>query len=434
MSHDTSASQTALGKQIFEAADVQTAASAFIQGSLLIVPFIQGACVIRRLLGSSSVLAVSHVADIEQSAPHGIWLRKLVKVFHARKISGRVPADLLSGAHDPSKFAPGEMIFLPFDLRGGESGGFVFMRAEPWHDDEIERLTELLPQVMTRMGFLRRPALEILKRKPKLKTYAVLALLGVVLFFPVRHSSVAPVEVVPVEPSIVASGIPGVVRALQVGANDAVTKGQILVTLDDLDQKSKLAISRRDLNVTEAELRRLQQMGFIDPSQRFRLAELEGQLRIRQLEVERAEAELERTVIRADRDGIAICGDPLDWQGRPVQIGERIMLIADPRRTAARILVPAADGTVLSTETKGSVYLDSQPWRGHSVLVSHWLFEPEQTSLGIFAYRVQAIWTQNANDLRIGMRGTAHLDGHYTPFILHVLRRPIMLLRQVVSL
>jgi Biotin-lipoyl like/HlyD family secretion protein len=428
------AAELSFAQLILEAKSADEAASIFIQGCSQLAPFVQGACLISPLIGPARVLAVSHVADLEQSGPYAVWLRKLSAKIHRANISGPVPAHFLQGAHNPEKFSPAQMIFLPFELRSGEKGAFFFMRAEPWSEADMARLQAPLPLIITRLGFLRRPEWAFLKHKPQRKTYAILGILILLMLFPVRHSSVAPVEIVPVKPTIIASGIPGVVRSLHVTANESVHPGQILVTLDDLDQKSKLAIARRDLNVTEAELRRLQQMGFLDPSQRYRLAELEGQLRIRQLEVERAEAELERTIIRAERDGVAVSGDPLEWQGRPVQIGERIMQIADPKQTAARILVPVADGPVLSTQTRGKIYLDSEPWRGHAIEIRSWLFEPELTPGGTFAYRAQADWAEDVSEVRIGMRGTAHLDGHYTPLILHLLRRPIILLRQVTSL
>ena len=35
-----------------------------------------------------------------------------------------------------------------------------------------------------------------------------------------------------------------------------------------------------------------------------------------------------------------------EWQGRPVRVGERIMVIADQRKTRLRITVPVGDGTL----------------------------------------------------------------------------------------
>jgi hypothetical protein len=262
----------------------------------------------------------------------------------------------------------------------------------------------------------------------------IAALLLTAALFPVHLSTVAPAEVVPLEPAIIASPLPGVIRTVHVHSNEKVATGQLLVSLDDVDQRNKRDIAQRDLELTRAELKRLEQLGFLDPTQRFRLAELEAQSRIRELELARAHQELNRTQIRAERDGIAILGDASEWAGKPVQVGEKILQIADPRRTGLRIYIPAVDIPVLEANEQGEVYLDSQPWRGLAFKVRHWTFEPEVTPTGIVAFRAQAQWLANADQARLGLRGSAHLKGRMVPFIVYMLRRPLILLRQSFAL
>ncbi len=409
-------------------------AAVFLRDVRALVPFDQGACIIAPLTRRTRVAAVSNVTTIDQGSPHSVWLKRMFRVLTKAGAYGALPAEALAGDLDPSRYAPGRILFLPFDLRAGGRGAFVFARQTDWSEQEIGILRGMVASAAVHLGFLGRGDPAVLKKIARPKTAAILAALMAAAIFPVKLSSVAPAEVVALEPSVVSSSMQGVVKAVHVRPNDPVTKGHLLVTLDDVEQRAKLALARRDLELTEAELRRFEQMGFLDPSQRFRLAELEGQRRIRLAEAERAETELDRMTIRAERDGIAVVGDPTEWQGRPVQIGERIMQIADPDRTGLRIFVPAPDGPVLAPSGTGTVYLDSEPWSGRAVVVRHWTFEPEMTPTGTVAYRVRAEWADPAVAARIGLRGTAHLDGPRVPLVLHLLRRPLILLRQTVGL
>jgi len=385
------------------------------------------------LLQRPHILGVSNLTEVEQTSAHSIWIKGLYKSLPHNK----GPIQTSNGALGDiqwGKFAPSNLLFLPLNLRGGLKGGILMFRKVPWTDEDIKVLSLVGDVAATRLGFLSRPELGNLKAILSRKKAVVALFLLIVFIFPVRLVSVAPAEIVPLEPLAVASSVQGVVRKVRVQANSSVVKGQLLVELDDTDQKSRVEVARQEVEVAQTELKRIGLMGFQDPSMRFRISELEGLVQIKQLELERALGESQRTRINADRDGIAIVSDTLDWEGKPVQVGERILMIADPSSTAIRVSVPAQDGPVLAKETEGKLYLDSEPWTGRRLRVSYWVFEPEVTPQAIVAYRVIADWMESDGSRRIGLRGTAHLYGPRLPLILFVLRRPIIWLRQTFSL
>ena len=402
----------------------------FLRQAAQIIRFEQAACILAPLLLPSRVIAIANISRVDQSSPYSVWLKKLFSFLSKDTQSGIVQTSQLPTSLDGSKFAPGHMLFLPMDLRGGDRAGFFFMRSQPWTEEERDIALEFSRQCAFRLGYSRRLNLRKYVKIPKLQRLLIAGAALAIAMFPVHLSSVAPAEVVPLQPSVVASSLPGVVRQVHVHSNEKVVAGQLLVTLDDVDQRNKRDITQRDLELTRAELRRLEQMGFLDPTQRFRIAELEAQTRIRELELARANQELSRTQIKAERDGIAILGEASEWAGRPVQVGEKILQIADPSRTGLRIYIPAADIPVLEANEQGEVYLDSQPWRSMAFAVKHWTYEPEVTSMGIVAFRAHAEWLERSDQARLGLRGSAHLKGQVVPLIVYLLRRPIILLRQ----
>jgi multidrug efflux pump subunit AcrA (membrane-fusion protein) len=263
----------------------------------------------------------------------------------------------------------------------------------------------------------------------------VLVLIAAILAFPVKLTSIAPAEIIPLEPETISAAIPGVVKRVLSVSNEAVQAGALVVEMDDVEQNSRVEIARGELNVAAADLRRLTLLGFQDASSRYRLAEAQGMVEIKKLQLARAELEVERTKIRSTRSGIAVVSDPLDWQGKPVQPGERIMLVADPRKIAVRIWVPAQDGPVLEKGAQGELFLDSEPWRGQRIRIDSWSFEPEMSPFGVMAYRAQAsIALEERGAPRIGLRGSAHLTGERISLLLYLIRRPLIFLRQTLSI
>ncbi len=91
--------------------------------------------------------------------------------------------------------------------------------------------------------------------------------------------------------------------------------------------------------------------------------------------------------------------------------------------------VPAADGGVLETFSSGRLFLDTDPWRSRPLQLTYWSFEPEQSPQGVMAYRVKAE-VKDGEAPRIGLRGTAHLEGERVAFSYYVLRRLVIFLRQ----
>lgn len=256
-----------------------------------------------------------------------------------------------------------------------------------------------------------------------------------IALIPIQLTSIAPAEVIPQDPYVLAPSFPAVVRKILVSSNEVVTEGQVLVELDDIDQQAKVNVARREVEVAEADLRKFSQLGFQDQNSRYRLAEAEGQLKIKKIQYQRALLELDRTKLRTPVTGVAVVTDPLDWIGRPVQTGERIILIANSLTTSIRLWVPATDGAIIKAGLSGDLYLDSDPWRSRRISVKNWSFEPEISPQGVVAFRVLAENVDHSiSNSLLGLHGISHLSGKRLPLILYILRKPIIFLRQTFAI
>jgi hypothetical protein len=77
-----------------------------------------------------------------------------------------------------------------------------------------------------------------------------------------------------------------------------------------------------------------QQKAFDDTRSKAEMAAAQGRVKEKEAELAAITELLGRIEVRAERDGIAVFGDPNDWLGRPVQTGERVMQLADPAMPA----------------------------------------------------------------------------------------------------
>ena len=246
------------------------------------------------------------------------------------------------------------------------------------------------------------------------------------------ESALAPVEVIAQDPMVISAPMDGAVREIKVLPNQPVAKGDVLAVLEDSELSNQLEVARRALFVAQAELRTTQQSGFFDPKQKGRIAELEAQALLRKAELDYAQERLDRATIRASGDGVAVLGDPNDWKGRPVRVGERILLVAQPEKVELQVMLAVKDSIALHEGAGLKVFFDSDPLAARTATLRHAAYEPQRTPEDVLAYRLVATFAANdgAATPRIGMRGTARVYGEEVSLFFYLFRRPITSLRQ----
>ena len=159
-------------------------------------------------------------------------------------------------------------------------------------------------------------------------------LLGLMLLLVLFHADAAigpgAAEITPRDPVVVRAPIQGVVQQVAVKPNQSVKAGSLLAELDPRETQSKLQIARQALAVADAELRQAQELAVFDDRGRANLAVLQGRREEQAAEVSYLESVLGRLRLTAPRAGVAIFDDASELTGKPVALGERIMMVADP--------------------------------------------------------------------------------------------------------
>lgn len=421
-----------LERQARAARDIDSLAYALVNDAQALFGYRHAALLIagrvRALTGISVVEAhAPFVAFVENAAGQLLDQKRLDKpqVVIADSLNAQTRADWQS-------LSTGSVFWLPFlDPQGKPYGGLWVAREQPWSGGE-QALLEQLGDCYSHAWLALQPRKPWRLRWPKRKVAVIVAVVLLLLLLPVRQSVLAPAEVVPLDGQVVAAPLDGVIAQFLVKPNQNVKKGDVLVRFDATTIKAQADVAERSLQVAEAELRANAQRAFSDAESGARIDLFTTRVAQKRAERDYALELLARTEVKAERDGIAVFADAQRWTGLPVQTGERLMVVADPRQAELRVDLAVAD--VLAFEPGGEValFLDSDPLHRHSARLQRLAYEPQTLAGGHLAYRLDAEFDEAPP--RIGLRGTAKLYGERGPLALYLLRRPLAALRQTVGL
>lgn len=188
------------------------------------------------------------------------------------------------------------------------------------------------------------------------------------------------------------------------------------------------------MQIATAEYRQSSLQSLRDPKSRSLLTPQEGRALELELEAQYLEQLLEKAQVKSPRDGVVIFDDPLEWIGRPVVAGEKVMVVASERDMEIEVWVPLNEAITLEPDSPVTLYLNTAPFapvRGELRYLGH---EAVARPDGSYAYRMRARISDLGSAARIGLRGTAKVSGDYVTFSYWVLRKPIVALRQFLGI
>ncbi len=244
-------------------------------------------------------------------------------------------------------------------------------------------------------------------------------------------TTLAPAEVVAKSPQIVAAPIDGVVFAMNIDPNTQVSKGDELFRYVDTELASRHAVARENRNVAAARLQTARQGAFGAGAGARDMAVAQAELELAETELLYAATQLNKTVVRAPRAGLAIFDRRSDWQGRPVAVGEKVLEIANPQKVEFRVDLAISDAIVLNPGARVKVFLDSSPLSPREAKLASANYRASLSASEQLVYKLYAT-EESSHDSqpRIGARGTAQVFGERVSLGFYLFRRPISVLRQ----
>ncbi|CAG0953012.1 hypothetical protein RHDC4_00207 [Rhodocyclaceae bacterium] len=404
------------------------------------------------------VRCLSGVVQPEANAPYAQWLHGLCRALNRHDAPFRplsvnhddLPADV-AAAWD--NWLPRHAVWLPLpagaEHPGSVAGGLLLAGEEiiaealypllsewaaTWHHAWLARFrprpwSPALWREKLRAWWCGDDGAPWWRRRPVQATLATAA----VLLFPVRLTVLAPAELVPANPAVIRAPLDGVVGQFHVRPNDSVKAGQPLFSFDEAPIAARLEVARQALAAAEAEYRQQAQLALSDTRSKGQLAVLMGKIGEKRAEADYLESQFQRAHVTAPQDGVALFDDPAEWIGRPVQTGERIMKVAAPGDVEIEAWIAIGDAIPLPAEADVNLYLASTPLSSLAGRLRYLGHDATPRPDGNYAYRLRAR-LDGSTDLRVGLKGTAKVHGHWVPFAFWVLRRPLAAIRQFVAL
>ena len=396
--------------------------------------------------GRAVVKAASGVVAVEKNAPLiralnrlGGWLagRTEDDADAWRLMRADLPEEL---GDDPvlAQWPYEALLWLPLRDRDGRAfGALLLARREPWETAEEVVGARVAGTLAHAMLAFTPPSLLRKFAPPRWLLLGLPIVVALLMMIPVPMSAIAPAEVVAADPVIVAAPMEGVIAEMKVRPNERVRAGQVLFVYDARDLKAQGAVARRQLAVAQSRLDTLRKAAFSDPEARQKLAEAKAELELARAELERIETRLKDVRVRAPMDGVAVFADVTDWVRRPVKTGEKVLEVADPERVRLRIDVAVADAMALNPDSTVRLFLDADPLNVLHAQVRTISYQAREVPGGMLAYRVMADFTdtdERRGPLRMGLKGSAQVQGENVALGFYLFRRPIAALRQFTGL
>jgi multidrug resistance efflux pump len=388
------------------------------------------------------IAAASGLADVSVDSPYQQWLVELIKAITPDKFeltremtTEELPEAVLA---DGADWAPAHLLHCP--LRGATGvalGGILFFRAQPF--TEAERAAAEWVARSSGYGLWawrseRHWAKRWLKRAVLWRTAgSAAAAVALAAFIPVRLSALAPAEITPLRPIPITSPLDAVVREITVQPNEIVKADQVVAELDDTSLRNRLELATKALEVSRADLQRATFKSFSDEASRLELQVLSARVQEKAAEASYLTELLAKSKLIAPQGGVAIFTSQDDWRGRPVQVGERVMMIADPSLINVTVFLPPDDAIELEPGGDVELMLHIDPLSTLKAKIERASYDATPQADGNLAYVIRAQLLPGQGLPRIGLRGTAKIYSTRVSLGYYLLRKPINYLRRALG-
>ena len=426
-------------RRLQTASSVRELAFRAVNDSSQVLRFDQAVLWRRDLFSRPVVAAASGLADVAVDSPYQQWLTRLVQAITPEPFekagalsAGELPEAMVS---DGAEWCPAHLLHCPLVTPAGTVvGGLLFFRAQPFAEAETaaaEWMARSTGYGLWAWRSERHRVKGLFKSRNTWRSLAIVAaVVALAAFIPVRLSALAPAEITPLRPIPITSPLDGVVREIVVKPNEIVKADQLVAVLDDTALRNRLEVAAKSLDIARADLQRATFKSFTDEPSRLELQVLNARVQEKQAEVTYLTELLAKSRLTAPQGGVAVFSSQDDWRGRPVQVGERVMLIADPSLIDITIFLPPEDAVELEAGAPVELLLHVDPLSPIKAQIERASYEATQTAEGGLAYIVRAQLEPGQGLPRIGLRGTAKVYGGQVSLGYYLLRKPLAFVRR----
>lgn len=270
-------------------------------------------------------------------------------------------------------------------------------------------------------------------RLPRSAGWITGGLLLALAFFPVRLTVTAPAEIVPKDAAVVTIPFDGMVEDVLIDPGDEVKKEDVLLRMEQQSLKAQMDLAEQEMRVVQSSLSRAQRESLAAPDRKANLIALQQEIESKKIEYNHAKILTERADIRAARDGVAVFSDAASLRGKPVQAGEKVMMVANPQSYQLLIRVPVDSMIGLDPKAPVTFFLHTSPLSAQRASIESIGYQAGMDPDGLLTYKIVAVMDKNDDNIRIGWKATAKIRGEWTTLSYAILRRPMIALRNLLG-
>lgn len=390
--------------------------------------------------GKFTLLSSSSVSIIDRNAPFNRWIEKMVRRLLEDVQSQQAVFSLpkYSSERDEEKdtYPFSEFLWTPQIQDDQLIGGTLMARETQWNDAESAMATRIsLLYLHARSAIKGQKSLTRTRVSAKPFVYALCASMLLLGFLPVPITALAPVEVTPKQPFILAAPFDGVIKEITATQGEALQPGDPVVVFDDVRLLNEKKLADQREAIADARYQQALQGAIADHRVKREIEVAKAEFELAQAENQYATELLDQAQLKAPVPGIAIFSDKSDWEGKPVSAGEAIVAVADPSKVQLKIDLPIKESVVLSEGARIKIFLDSDPLNPLEATLTEASYRAEPDKRDILAYTLTAELVDSEFDSeselpRIGVQGTAQVFSGKASLAYVIFRRPITAFRQ----
>ena len=383
-----------------------------------------------------TLLTSSSVSMVDRNTLFSRWIEKIVQRLlsdgNVKQTTFSLPMYCDDSDEEKDTYPYTEFLWTPQIQKDQIVGGTLMTRRTPWRDTHRARATRLADLYLHASAAIR--GQKTLKQsrvsiRPVVAGACVLAaMLG---FLPVSITALAPVEVVPKEPFVLAAPFDGVVREITATQGKALSPGDTVIIFDDVHLLNEKKLADQRTAIAEARYQQASQSAINDHLVKREIEVAKAEYQLARAESQYADELLAQARLTAPVPGIAIYSDKSDWEGKPVSAGEAIVAVADPAKVQMEINLPVKESIVLTEGARIKIFLDSDPLSPLDATLTKASYRARPDTRDILSYTLTAELSESGAELpRIGVQGTAQVFSDKAPLAYVLFRRPITAFRQ----
>jgi multidrug resistance efflux pump len=265
-------------------------------------------------------------------------------------------------------------------------------------------------------------------------SYLIPLILAALLIIRIPLRIVAPCEVVPKDSYIITAPLNGIIAKVDIKPGQIVQAGDKLYEYDARVPLQELKIAEKQVLMSRMEINRATAANVEDHQSSVDLATLNIKLQKAELEREFANANYKELIGKSPISGVALIDNPDEWQGKPVKLGEKILLIADPDSTKVRMWIPENDNIQFDKDSSIKVYLNTNPDIDYQVKLNFISHEAVFTDKRVSSFMAEGDWTQENPHVKLGVKGSAILYGENVSLFYYIFRKPISSVRDFLGI